>query len=345
MGLRKRQQANDTPDAKKNLDAQRGAFTKQNKKGYRHPQSAGKLYICPTPIGNLGDVSLRVLETLARVDTVCAEDTRVTAKLLAAYDIEKRIERLDEELLSKRMDSIIERVLQGEHIAYCSDAGMPGVSDPGLRLVDAAHKAGLAFEVLPGPSASITAYVASGFSNPHFFFGGFLPRKKADCIESLTQLKALDAVLLYYESPQRLLASLACIAEVFPYRRIAICRELTKLHEEVVRGSSKEVLAEFEQRTQDRAIKGEIVIVIDSEAQEEREEESACHEEQAYEEACRLTREENMTTKDIARRIQAEYGIPRNLAYEIAVSSTAKKLSSVRNEPSTTSESPEKKDT
>ena len=126
----------------------------------------GKLVICPTPLGNLGDMTERALAALRAADVVCAEDTRVTGRLLAAYGIEKRLERLDEALIGGRGAGIVQRVLDGETVAYCSDAGMPGVSDPGLRLVRAAREAGAAVEVLPGPTAAATAYVASGCDNP-----------------------------------------------------------------------------------------------------------------------------------------------------------------------------------
>ena len=138
----------------------------------------GGLTIVPTPIGNLADMPPRAAEALHAADVVCAEDTRVTGRLLAALGIEgKRFERLDENVMGERVDQIVRRVQQGERIAYCSDAGMPGVSDPGLRLVAAARQAGIPVEVLPGPTAAATAYVASGTTSPSFYFGGFFPRK------------------------------------------------------------------------------------------------------------------------------------------------------------------------
>ena len=133
----------------------------------------GRLVICPTPLGNLGDMTARALDALRAADVVCAEDTRVTGRLLAAFRIEKRLERLDEATLADRAARIVERVLAGETVVYCSDAGMPGVSDPGLRLVRAAREAQAPVEVLPGPTAAATAYVASGCVDPRFYFGGF----------------------------------------------------------------------------------------------------------------------------------------------------------------------------
>lgn len=160
---------------------------------------SGRLVICPTPIGNLGDMPARALDALRQADAVCAEDTRVTGKLLAAFGVEKRIERLDEATMSSRAAGIIDRVLAGEVIAYCSDAGMPGVSDPGLRLVAAAREAGAVVEVLPGPTALSTAYVASGSTKATFYFGGFFPRKRAEQHAVLAKLKTLDAALIFYE--------------------------------------------------------------------------------------------------------------------------------------------------
>ncbi|MDO4183572.1 MAG: 16S rRNA (cytidine(1402)-2'-O)-methyltransferase, partial [Coriobacteriia bacterium] len=196
--------------------------------------AAGKLVVCPTPLGNLGDMTQRAVAALDAADVVCAEDTRVTGKLLAALGLEKRLERLDEAVMGQRAESVAARVLAGETIAYCSDAGMPGVSDPGLRLVHACRAAGAPVEVLPGPTAVATAYVNSGFANPCFYFGGFFPRKAAAQAALLESLRTLDACLVFYESPNRLVAALEAVAAAFPLRQVCVCRELTKLHEEVL---------------------------------------------------------------------------------------------------------------
>lgn len=280
---------------------------------------AGKLIICPTPIGNLGDMTERALEALRSADAVCAEDTRVTGKLLAAYRIEKRIERLDEALIGERAASLVERVGAGEVIAYCSDAGMPGVSDPGLRLVRAARDADVPVEVLPGPTAVATAYVASGSANPRFYFGGFFPRKDAERRATVESLRALDAALLFYESPNRLVAALDALAAVLPHREIAVCRELTKLHEEVVRGPLPQVRDVFAVREQEGSgIKGEIVLVIDgpSAAEDAAAEQDA--EAAARERAVEL-KAAGARNKEIARAIAEEFGIARNAAYDIAL--------------------------
>lgn len=279
----------------------------------------GKLYVCPTPIGNLGDITQRTLEVLRRADAICAEDTRVTGRLLAAYDIEKRIERLDEASLGKKMEDILARLIDGETIAYCSDAGMPGVSDPGARLVEASREKGIPVEVLPGASAGVTAYVASGFTNPRFYFGGFFPRKEAEQRALLDSLKKLDAVLIFYESPNRVVAALRSIEVCVPYREVAVCRELTKLHEEVFRAKAPQVFAEFSKRAETASIKGEIVIVIDAPTGEELHAETSSQEEAARARIEELRQDSSLSRKDIVTCIQKEYAISRNVAYDMVM--------------------------
>ena len=276
----------------------------------------GKLVICPTPLGNLGDMTVRALEALRAADVVCAEDTRVTGKLLVALGIEgRRLERLDENLVGERADEIAARVLAGETIAYCSDAGMPGVSDPGLRLVRVAREVGAPVEVLPGPTAVATAYVASGTTSTNFYFGGFFPRKDAARKQLLDSLKGLDAALVFYESPNRLVSSLDSIAESLPYRDIAVCRELTKLHEEIVRGSIDEVKEQFESS---ESIKGEIVLVIDAPNDLEIRAANAFAAASAEERAVELLAQ-GERPKLVAKTIAEEFGISRNEAYEMVL--------------------------
>ena len=274
------------------------------------------LVIFPTPLGNLGDVTLRTLEALREADVVCAEDTRVTGKLLAALGIEgKRLERLDENVIGERAADVVARVLAGETIAYCTDAGMPGVSDPGLRLVRAAREAGAPVEVLPGPTAVATAYVASGSIEQAFYFGGFFPRKAGERAAALEELRSLHAALIFYESPKRLVSALEAIAAAYPQREVAVCRELTKVHEEVVRGLASEVHDVFVARD---TVKGEIVIVIDGPSSAEEAAGQADAEQQAQKRACELI-EQGVRPKQIARQLADEFGIARNVAYEIAL--------------------------
>lgn len=220
---------------------------------------SGCLYMVGTPIGNLGDMSPRVAEAFRAADAICCEDTRVTSKLLAHLGISKTLIRCDENVIVQRAPELVDRLLAGEILAFASDAGMPSVSDPGQVLVDAARDAGIEVQVIPGPSACVTALVASGISCEHFFFEGFLPRKHGERVRRLSELACVPGALLFYESPHRAAASLQAIAQVFPKRRVALCRELTKLHEEVLRDKApallETVLACGEMR-------GEMVIVV-----------------------------------------------------------------------------------
>lgn len=280
---------------------------------------AGKLIIVPTPIGNLGDMTLRSLEALRTADMVCAEDTRVTGKLLAHFDIRKPLERLDEAMIGAKAASVMERVAAGEVVAYCSDAGMPGVSDPGLRLVAAAHEAGVPVEVLPGASAAACAYVASGTVCPRFYFGGFFPRKAGEQRAVLEELRGLNAALVFYESPNRLVTALAAIAEALPWREVAVCRELTKLHEEVARGTAAELVERFAARAEEPGgIRGEIALVIDAPGEDETAADAAEAAASAEARAVELAAE-GLRTKQIAKQLAAEFGIARNDAYELAM--------------------------
>jgi 16S rRNA (cytidine1402-2'-O)-methyltransferase len=225
------------------------------------------LRVCATPIGNLGDVTLRVLDALREAQVVLAEDTRVTRKLLARYDISTPLERYDDATVSRKTPQVVERLLGGATIALVSDAGTPGISDPGSVLVDAALEAGVPVEVLPGASAILTALVASGLPTHAFYFGGFLPRKAGDRTRLLDSLSRLDATLVFYESPRRTVASLRALADAFPARRGAMARELTKLHEEVVSGKLPEIASELAAREE---IKGEVVLLVGPPAKNER---------------------------------------------------------------------------
>lgn len=259
----------------------------------------------------------RALDALRSADAVCAEDTRVTGKLLAAFDIHAHLERLDEASIAARAGGIVERVLAGQTIAYCSDAGMPGVSDPGQRLIAAARAAGAPVCVLPGPTAVATAYVASGFTCPRFYFGGFFPRKQGERKTTLHALQQLDAVLVFYESPRRVVAALQSIAQVMPQRQVAVCRELTKLHEEILVDTPSALAAHLEAREEGEGIKGEIVLVIDVPSQTETEVRAADVHKAAQERAAQLAATGRLSKKDIARALQSEFGLQRNEAYAL----------------------------
>jgi 16S rRNA (cytidine1402-2'-O)-methyltransferase len=225
--------------------------------------ASGILSICATPIGNLGDLTLRVIEALRAADLVLAEDTRVAHGLLSHLGVRTKLERCDENTIRQRSPGIIERIRQGSRVALVSDAGMPGIADPGAHLVAAVREAGLPFEVLPGSSAVPTALVASGFVARSFYFGGFLPRKRAQIMKTLEGLAQLDAALVFFESPRRAAASLAAIAEVFAGREVVLARELTKLHEEVLRAPAPDLARQLAEREGDgNPLKGEVTLVI-----------------------------------------------------------------------------------
>ena len=217
-----------------------------------------KLYLVPTPIGNLEDITLRALRILKEVSLILAEDTRTTGKLLKHYDISNKLQAYHIHNEHKVLKSIVQRLLDGEEMALVSDAGTPSVSDPGFLLVRECLKNNIPVETLPGATAFVPALVNSGFPSDRFFFEGFLPHKKG----RQTRLKALaqlNQTLIIYESPHRLVKTLEQLSEFLGAERpVAVSRELTKIYEETIRGSFSEVLQHFK----DNIVKGEIVIVV-----------------------------------------------------------------------------------
>jgi len=215
---------------------------------------SGRLVVCPTPIGNLEDVTLRVLSALREADVIACEDTRTTKVLLDRYGVSAERVRYDANVERRVAPKLVERMRSGEVVALVSDAGMPLVSDPGFVLVQACVAAGLAVEVLPGPSAALAALVVSGLPAETWRFVGFLPRKRG----GLEAAFRVPETLVAFESPRRVGASLAVLAALDPERPVAVCRELTKLHEEVVRGTA----AELAERYADAEVRGEVVLVV-----------------------------------------------------------------------------------
>jgi 16S rRNA (cytidine1402-2'-O)-methyltransferase len=215
------------------------------------------LAVCATPIGNLDDITLRVLEELRTADVVLCEDTRHTRVLLDRHGISARLLSYHEHNEAKRTAELLPRLLGGERVALVSDAGLPGISDPGSRLVAAAIEAGVAVTVLPGPSAVDTALVASGLGADRYQFLGFLPRGRRALGALWEELAAWPHPAVAFESPRRLPATLRSLAEAQPAREVAVCRELTKRFEEVVRGTAEDVAARFREPP-----KGEITLVV-----------------------------------------------------------------------------------
>src|SRR5688500_2386766 len=223
-------------------------------RGGRGVPVSGRLVVCPTPIGNLEDVTLRVLSALRDADVVACEDTRRTRVLLDRYGVSARLVSYHEHNEERRAGELVERMRAGAVVALVSDAGMPLVSDPGFVLVRACIAAGLAVEGLPGPSAALAALVASGLPARRWRFEGFLPRRRAE----LESLLASEETVVAFESPRRVASSLGVLAELDGHRPVAVCRELTKRHEEVVRGSASELAARYA----DAPPRGEVVLVV-----------------------------------------------------------------------------------
>jgi 16S rRNA (cytidine1402-2'-O)-methyltransferase len=215
---------------------------------------SGRLIVCPTPIGNLEDVTLRVLAALREADVVACEDTRRTRVLLDRYGVSAHLVSYHEHNEAERAAELVGRMRTGSVVALVSDAGMPLVSDPGFVLVQSCVAAGLAVEVLPGPSAALAALVASALPADRWRFVGFLPRKRGELAEAFGSPETLVA----FESPRRVAASLRALAELDPERPVAVCRELTKIHEEVVRGTAAELAARYRSAPP----RGEVVLVV-----------------------------------------------------------------------------------
>jgi 16S rRNA (cytidine1402-2'-O)-methyltransferase len=216
------------------------------------------LYVIATPIGNLGDITLRALEVLKSVDLVAAEDTRHSGLLMKHFGIKKPFTSYHEHNEAKRTAELVERLARGENIALITDAGTPGLSDPGLRLVRECIQRELSFSIIPGPSSILTALVGSGFSTAKFSFRGFLPVKTGRRERELRAAAESDETIIFFESPYRLIKTLAACIDVMPDRQLCIARELTKKFEEFRRGTAGELLAHYEARPP----KGEIVLVI-----------------------------------------------------------------------------------
>jgi len=215
------------------------------------------LYIVATPIGNLGDITLRAIDILNRCDRVACEDTRITGKLLKHLGIAKPLIRFDDHASDESRARLV-AALQNEAVALVSDAGTPLVSDPGYRLLQDAHSAGVAITSLPGPSAPVMALTLSGLPNDRFMFAGFLPPKANARLDLLNELRHVRTTLIFFETAPRLLKSLETISEAYPDRQIAVARELTKLHEECRKGTASELAAHY----QSHPPKGEIVLLV-----------------------------------------------------------------------------------
>jgi len=273
---------------------------------------AGMLYLVPTPIGNLGDISIRCRETLEMADFIAAEDTRVSIKLLNHLGIKKSLVSYFEHNKAQKGNVIVDRILAGETCALVSDAGSPAISDPGEDLVRQCAEAGITVCAIPGPCAVITALSISGQSTGRFCFEGFLSTAKKSRREHLDSLRDERRTMVFYEAPHKLLATLESMAEVFGNDRpISLCRELTKLHEEVVRTT----LGEAIQRYNEQPPKGEFVLVVagapEKEAEVITEDVILSHLQKHI--------ESGLSKKDAIKQTAAELSLPKNEVYDISL--------------------------
>ena len=273
---------------------------------------AGMLYLVPTPIGNLGDISIRCKKTLEEADFIAAEDTRVTLKLLNHLGIKKSLVSYFEHNKSQKGEMIVERILAGETCALVSDAGSPAISDPGEELVKQCAEAGITVCAIPGPCAVITALSISGQATGRFCFEGFLSTSKKSRKEHLDSLIDEQRTMIFYEAPHKLLNTLESMAEAFGEDRpISLCRELTKLHEEVVRTTLGGAIALYTEQ----APKGEFVLVV---AGAQPEEKASFTAEDAAERVAQLM-EGGMSRKDAIKQTAKELDLPKNVVYDAAL--------------------------
>lgn len=221
--------------------------------------TSGTLWVCATPIGHLDDVSPRLLQTLREVAQICAEDTRHTGKLLARFEIKTPQTSVHQHTSPAKIEALVERLKNGESLALVTDAGTPGVSDPGPVLVKAAAAAGVTVSPIPGPCALVAALSVSGFDAQKFSFLGFLPRKPGKIRKAFTAALERQETFIFYESPFRVAKTLEFLAEVAPNASVCVCREITKHFEETLRGTAAEIAAELRAR---KEIKGEFAIVV-----------------------------------------------------------------------------------
>jgi len=269
----------------------------------------GTLYVVATPIGNLEDITLRALRVLKEADLIAAEDTRVTRKLLAHFDIHTPLTSYHQHTEARKAEWIVSQVAEGRRVALVSDAGTPGISDPGHELIAACIEAGLDVVVIPGPSAALAALVLSGLPTRRFAFEGFLPRHAGERRAALEALRGEERTLIFYEAPSRAVATLQAIHDALGDRHIAVAREITKKFEEVVRGSVGEALAHFrEHRPQ-----GEFVLVVAGAAPGEAAPPPG--DETPPEDAVAALVESGMSERDAIRAIAAERSLPRKSVY------------------------------
>ena len=273
----------------------------------------GRLYLCPTPIGNLGDITARTLETLENVDLIAAEDTRVTKKLLNHFEIKKPLTSYYEHNKREKGGYLIEKLLSGVDVAIVTDAGMPGISDPGEDIVRQCVEEGIDVEALPGACAFATALVASGLSAGRFTFEGFLSVNKKSRREHLSSLENEVRTMIFYEAPHKLVKTLKDLKETLGNRRITLCRELTKKHETAFHTTIDQLIAYYENEKP----LGECVLVIEGKSRQELKEEAAASwEEISIEEHMEIYESKGLSRKDAMKQVAKDRGVSKREIYQ-----------------------------
>lgn len=276
----------------------------------------GKLYLVPTPIGNLKDITLRALEVLEAVDIVAAEDTRQSIKLLNHFNIKKTLISYHQHNEQGKSENLIERLKEGKSIALVSDAGTPGISDPGSVIVSKCIEEGISFEVLTGATAVTTALVYSGMDTTKFIFRGFLPRENKDRRAVIEELKSRKETLIFYEAPHRLKETLLFLKDNLGNRKISICRELTKLHEEILRFTLEEALIYYTEKS----VKGEFVLVVEGKSEEDiLSEERSKWEDLSIEDHIKSYIDEGLNKKDAVKKVAKDRKLSKSEVYKYSI--------------------------
>ena len=276
---------------------------------------AGKIYLVATPIGNLSDMSMRAIDTLKNVDIIACEDTRNTIRLLNHFEIKGHLTSYHEYNKIDKAYELCEKVKEGKNIAFVSDAGMPAISDPGYELCEIAYKEGIEETIIPGASAVVSALAISGISSRRFCFEGFLPTDKNEKKEILTELSQESRTIILYEAPHRLLKTLKELFEYLGNRNISIVRELTKLHEEVLKGNLEAIIADYE--AEKIVVRGEYVLVIEGKSLlKKREERQKSFEEISIKEHYEKYISEGMDKKEAMKAVAKDRGIQKREVYK-----------------------------
>ena len=272
---------------------------------------SSKLYIVSTPIGNLEDITLRALNVLKQVDLIACEDTRTTKKLLSRYQIQKPLTSYHEHNEIEKAKELLSMLQEGHSIALVTDAGTPGVSDPGFRIVKLASENGVQIFSVPGPSAAVAALSISGLPTSGFTFLGFPPKQKKRLIEYLERIKDYPETLVFYESPRRVIKTLESMAEVFGERNASLGREITKMYEETLRGTLSEILTTLKSRDN---LKGEFTLVIEGNSQDKGEFDS-----ETIDDLLLYFKKEGVSLKDAVKQVAVDSGVSKSKIYKKAL--------------------------